>query len=74
MDPVSAVLVTFGVILLVISWFYLIMISFQDDFGWGLCSIFLPAISYIYACFAWNKGKEVIITAALGTGLILFGL
>lgn len=65
---------TFGVILLVSSWFYLIMISFQNDFGWGLCSIFLPMISYVYACFVWNKGKEVVLMGALGTGLILFGL
>lgn len=74
MDPVSSVLVTFGVILLFVSWIYLIFISFEHDYGWGLCSIFLPFLSYLYACFAWDKGREVIILAVLGSALVLFGL
>ena len=74
MDPISAVLMTFGVLLLLTSWFYLIIISFKEDFSWGLCAVFLPALAYIYACFAWRKTEGVLATAALGWVAVLFSL
>jgi len=56
MDPFSAVALGFGIVLLLTSWIYLGFVSFEDDYTWGLCTVFLPALSYIYACFAWDKG------------------
>ena len=74
MEPISAVLMTFGVILLAFSWIYLIFISFEDDFGWGLCAIFVPVLAYIYACFNWKKAQGVIAAALLGCAVIILAL
>lgn len=74
MDPISAFAMTTGVVLLLISWFYLIIISFKNDYNWGLVSIFLPVLAYIYAFFDWKKTQSVIWCAGLGWALIIFAL
>lgn len=73
MEPFSATLITFGVVLLAISWFYLMFVSFEEDFNWGLCTVFLPPLSYIFACFNWAKTKDVLGLAILGWVLIIVG-
>ncbi len=73
MEPVSALLMTFGVVLVAISWFYLMFVAFEDDFNWGLCTVFLPPLSYLYACLNWNKVKGVLGLAILGWVLIIVG-
>ncbi len=74
MEPISAAFMTFGTVLLVISWFYLMIIAFREDFSWGICTVLLPPLSYLYSCFAWNKAKEVLIMAVGGLALIGFAL
>ena len=66
MEPISATLMTFGVILLIVSWIYLIFISFEDDYTWGLCAIFLPVLAYLYALFHWRRAQGVLATAVIG--------
>ena len=73
MDALSSTAIVFGVILLASSWIYLIIIAFQADFTWGLVSVFIPVLSYIYAVKDWEKGKETIYLAAIGLALVLFG-
>lgn len=74
MEPISATLMTFGVILLITSWIYLMIVSFEEDFSWGLCSVFIPVLAYLYACFNWRKTQGVLATAALGWVAILLAL
>lgn len=74
MDPISATAMTFGVCLLLISWIYLMVISFKTDFNWGLVTLFLPVLSYVYAFFDWKKTQATIWSAGLGWALILFAL
>lgn len=74
MDPVSATLMTFGVGLLLVSWVYLICVSFTEDFNWGLCTVFIPVLSYIYACFVWKKTQGALVTAGLGWVAIIAAL
>lgn len=74
MEPFSATAMTFGVCLLVISWIYLIIIAFKADFNWGLVTVFLPVLSYIYAFFDFKKTQGVLLFAGLGWLLILFSL
>ncbi len=74
MDSVSSVLVMFGTATLVISWAYLIILSFKADYAWGFMSVFLPPLSYTYALFILGKAGEVIALALLGAGLLLAGL
>lgn len=73
MEPVSATMITFGVIFLAISWIYLMFIAFEVDFGWGLCALFLPPIAYIYACFNWKNTQAVLWMAILGWVLVVLG-
>ncbi len=74
MEPISAVLVTFGVILLLTSWIYLMIISFKADFSWGLCAVFVPVLAYIYAFFDWKKTQGALATAGIGWAAIIFAL
>ena len=70
MDPLSATLTTFGVILLASSWLVLIKESFDDDYTWGLCTLFVPPLAYFYGIFAWDKAREAIGLSALGLVLL----
>lgn len=74
MDPVSAAAMTFGVAILLISWLLLLIVSFKEDFNWGLMSVFMPPLSYLYSALSWDKAKEPVMVGALGMGLIVYSL
>lgn len=74
MDPISAAFMTFGVILLAISWIQLMFTSFRNDFSWGLTTVFLPPLAYFYCFFNMQESKPVLGLAGLGSTLIIFGL
>ena len=52
MDPISVVFITFGVILIAAGWIQLLITSFKEDYTWGLTTLFLPPLSYIYSLAA----------------------
>ena len=72
MEPLSATLITFAIIILAASWVMLIITASGEDFTWGLCAVFLPPLAYLYALFAWDKAADVIKMAVIG--LVLLGL
>jgi uncharacterized membrane protein len=74
MDPISSVLITFGVILIVAGWIQLLFSSFGSDFNWGLATLFVPPLSYIYGFFALDKAKDALIFSGIGWVLVLAGL
>jgi len=74
MDPFSASFATFGVILLFSSWVMLLIQSFKEDYGWGLTTLFLPPLSYIYSLFSWKKCAGPLAFAGIGWLLILLSL
>ena len=74
MDPVSTISLTFGAILLLSSWIYLIIVASSEDFSWGLSAVFLPPLAYLYALFAWDKASGAIKLAVLGIILVAIGL
>lgn len=74
MDPMSAILITFGVILILAGWVQLLVTSFADDYNWGLVTLFIPPLSYLYACFSLDKAKGAMALTALGWLLVLLGL
>lgn len=74
MDPISAVLLTFGAIILFASWIQLLFTSFKEDFSWGLATLFVPPLSYLYALFSLDKAKSALGLAATGGALVIFGL
>ncbi|MCW8195382.1 hypothetical protein F6455_11340 [Proteobacteria bacterium 005FR1] len=71
MEPITAAMITFGSAILLVSWVLLLITSFKEDFTWGLITLLLPPISYIYALFRWSKAKEAILLAALGLLLLI---
>jgi len=74
MESVSATLLMFGLILLITSWVVLLITSFKEDFAWGLTTLFLPPLSYIYGIFAWQKTQAALVMAVMGWVFILFSL
>jgi len=74
MDPLSVTLIVAGVVILLASWIYLLIISFKTDFSWGLTTIFLPPISYLYTLFALDKAGGALGLCIVGWFLIWLGL
>ena len=72
MEPVVAALSTFGGICLIASWILLLIVSFRTDFVWGLATLFVPPLSYIYSVFALDKAGSAVLLAILGWILIYF--
>ena len=63
-----------GTVVLFLSWVYLLINTSKEDFTWGLCSLFLPPLSYIYGLFRLDVAKDAIILSVIGLALIGLGL
>ncbi len=74
MDASSAALLTFGVATLAVSWILLMIASWKEDYSWGLCTLFLPPLSYLYSLARLDKAGDAIVVAVLGWVLIWFGI
>ncbi len=74
MEPLSAVCLVIGVVLLVISWLLLLQVSFDSDYSWGLATLFLPPLAYLYGLFRWNRAGEAILVSLVGWVLVLLAL
>jgi hypothetical protein len=74
MDPSIAALNTFGIICLLASWVLLLIVSFRADFTWGLVTLFLPPLSYLYGLFSLDKAGGAIFLSIIGIILIFFGI
>ena len=74
MEPVAATMYTYGAALLLMSWVMLIIAAWREDYTWGLCSLFLPPIAYLYAFARMDKAGESLIVAGLGGGCIAVAL
>ncbi len=74
MEPLSAAYMMFGIVLLAASWVLLLIVSFREDYNWGLCTVFVPPLSYLYSFFSGEKAKESVGLAVLGCILLFLGL
>ena len=74
MEPISSILIFFGAALLLVSWVYMIIISFKTDYAWGFMSMFMPPLSYLYGLFNLGKTWEVMGLAFVGSVMLLAGL
>ncbi len=66
MEAASASLLTFGVALLLLSWVVLLIVSWKDDYAWGLCTLLLPPLSYLYALARLDKAGQALLLAVAG--------
>lgn len=74
MDASTAYMVTFGIATLAVSWVLLLIVSWQEDYSWGLCTLLLPPLSYLYGLFRLDKAGQPLLLAALGCLLVWLGL
>lgn len=59
--------------LAVVSWVLLLIVSWKEEFAWGMCSLLLPPVGYGYAFFRMDKASSVIAFAAAGWIMIWLG-
>lgn len=70
MDAGTATLVTYGAAALLTSWVLLLIVSWKEDYAWGLCTLLLPPLSYLYGLFRLDKAGQAILVAVVGWILI----
>ena len=70
MEATSALMMTLGAAILFGSWIVLMVASWREDYSWGLCSLLLPPLSYLYALTRLDKAGEAIVMAGLGLAMI----
>jgi hypothetical protein len=71
MEATSALMMTLGAAALLASWVLLLIQSWREDFSWGLCSLLLPPLSYVYGLFRLDKAGEAMVLAVIGWVLLL---
>lgn len=74
MDAGSATFLTFGAATLLTSWVLLLIASWKEDYSWGLCTLFLPPLSYLYGLARLDKAGDAILVAVLGWVFIFLAL
>ncbi len=70
MEATSATMLTFGLAALLASWVLLLIVSWKEDYAWGLCTLLLPPFAYLYALFRLDKAGQSLLVAAVGWILI----
>ena len=70
MEATSAAMMTFGVAALFASWVILLIDSWKEDYAWGLCTLLLPPLSYLYGLFRLDKAGQALAVAAVGWVLL----
>ena len=73
MDATSATMITFGSAALLASWVLLLIVSWKEDYSWGLCALLLPPFAYLYGLFRLDKAGQSLLLALIGWLLIWFG-
>lgn len=73
MEASSSFLITLGATSLVVSWLLLLISAFKTEYTWGLFSLLLPPLGYLYALFRLDQAGGAIAFAALGSFLIILG-
>ncbi len=71
MEATSAYLLTLGVSALVVSWILLLIAAWKEDYSWGLCTVLLPPLSYLYSLVRLDKAAQPLLVAVVGWVLIL---
>ena len=72
MEATHAAMLTFGVAALLASWVVLLIESWREDYAWGLCTLLLPPLSYLYSLGRLDKAGQALLLAAAGWVLICF--
>ncbi len=74
MDAGSATFLTYGAAILLTSWVLLLVTAWKEDYAWGLCTLFLPPLSYLYALTRLDKAGDAIVVAVVGWVFIFLAI
>jgi hypothetical protein len=74
MDAGSATFMTYGAATLLTSWVILLITSWKEDYSWGLCTLFLPPLSYLYALGRLDKAGDAVLVAVIGWVFIFLAI
>ncbi len=66
MEPTSAVLMTYGLATLLVSWILLLIAAWDEDYAWGLFAVFLPPVAYLYGLFRLDRAGQSLLVALVG--------
>lgn len=66
MEPSNAVLMTYGLAILLVSWILLLIAAWKDDYAWGIFATLLPPLGYLYGLFRLEKSAQSLFVAAIG--------
>ena len=70
MEATTAAMVTIGAAALLASWVVLLIASWKEDYTWGLCTLFLPPLSYLYGLTRLDQAGDAMLLAIAGWILI----
>ena len=73
MEASSSFLIPLGSVSLVVSWVLLLIVSFKEEYTWGMCSLLFPPLGFGYAFLRLDKASSVIAFAAAGWIMIWLG-
>lgn len=73
-DSVSAAMTTFGLATLLVSWILLMIVSWKEDYAWGLVTLLLPPLSYLYSLGRLDKAGQALLISVVGWVLLIGGL
>lgn len=73
MEASSSFLITLGSVSLVVSWVLLLIVSWKEEYAWGMCSLLFPPLGFGYAFFRLDKAGAVIAFAVAGWIMIWLG-
>lgn len=66
MEATSALLMTFGLATLLVSWILLLVAAWQEDYAWGIFAVLFPPLAYVYGLFRLDKAGQSLMVAAAG--------
>jgi hypothetical protein len=73
MEASNALLMTLGAATLLTSWVMLLIVSWKEDYAWGLFSTLVPPVGYFYSLFKLDKAGQTLLVAVVGWILIILG-
>lgn len=66
-------LVILGAVMALAGWIWIVVLAFQDHILWGLGSLFIPLVAFIFVVMHWGKAWKPFVIQLLGGILIAVG-
>ncbi len=62
MDAVGIGLIILGFVLSAVGNIWIIILAFRKHIGWGIATLLLPFVGFVFVCMNWNQaGKPFLI-------------